>query len=216
MSAPELDPILTAMETLQWDHRRRLDTWMINCLGAPNTAYTRLVSRHFILGMTARRMFPGCRFDYLPVLQGDQGVGKSRLLMLLASPYAINDPAEITAHPWAWLVELTAMESLRTVEIARLKAFISAREDRYRPPYSSVVTRVPRKFIAAGTSNGDDFLERRFWPVQVKKFDHEQLVDIRNQLFAEARHWLRSSDDGRQCPNRAEEDVLARRTGRVV
>ena len=46
--------------------------------------YLRAVARCFFIGIVARVMEPGCKAEDMLVLEGEQGVGKSRLLRVLA------------------------------------------------------------------------------------------------------------------------------------
>jgi Virulence-associated protein E len=63
-------------------------------------------------------------------------------------------------------------------------------EDRARPAYGRRSERVPRQYIAAGTTNDDVYLldseNRRFWPVKIKTFDTTALQRDVEQLWAEA------------------------------
>lgn len=47
----------------------------------------RLVSRFFLIGMVARVMQPGVKFDYCLVLEGDQGKGKSTMVRILGGDW---------------------------------------------------------------------------------------------------------------------------------
>lgn len=186
-----------AEETLRsaWDRKPRLDSWMVRLLGAPDTLYVRTVSRLFILGMVARAMAPGARIDCMLVLQGPQGCGKSTALRELAGPlYADVLAGDLTAHSClpqlaqAWLVEVAELDAFAADEVAKLKQFITASSDRYRPAYESEVKRVPRTavLVATATEDGALMAGRRFWVVPVTRADLAGIRWERLQLFAEA------------------------------
>lgn len=69
-----------------------------------------------------------------------------------------------------WCVELAELDALKHSDGARLKAFMTRTNDRYRPPFGRSVVDVPRQRVFAGTANEDEYLRdptggRRFWPV---------------------------------------------------
>ena len=64
----------------QWDGKSRVETLLIDYLGADDNAYTRAVTRKTICAGVARIKQPGIKFDYIPVLNGPQGIGKSTLI----------------------------------------------------------------------------------------------------------------------------------------
>lgn len=76
----EVKDYLTALE---WDKTPRLDTVLTDYLGADDTPYTRAVARKSLTAAVARVMQPGCKYDYVPVFVGPQGIGKSTFLATL-------------------------------------------------------------------------------------------------------------------------------------
>ena len=71
-------PVRDYLDALEWDGVERLDDWITDYVGAPKTPYVMRVSRWFIMGMVARVMQPGIKFDCCLVLEGAQGGGVSR------------------------------------------------------------------------------------------------------------------------------------------
>jgi putative DNA primase/helicase len=215
-------PVIDALRALQWDGTPRLEMWMVDCLGAVDRPYVRLVSRFFILGMVARLLRPGCKFDYMLILQGLQGEGKSSAFRALAEPYFMDTPFRIgdkdsyLSLQGVWLVEFSELENMSKAESTAIKAFIASMEDRFRPPYGSRMVKMPRRAVLAGTTNSDQFLkdstgERRFWPVHVTEVRLDLLRQCRDQLFAEALHILeqkKGTEEARYYPTRAEEKEL--------
>ena len=65
------------LRALAWDGTPRLDAWMPRYLGAADTPYVRGIGPMMLLAMVARVARPGCQADYIVVLEGPQGTGKS-------------------------------------------------------------------------------------------------------------------------------------------
>ena len=68
------------LASLSWDGRARLDTLLIDYLGAEDTPYVRAVTRKAFAAAVARAIEPGCKYDTMLILTGPQGIGKSTLL----------------------------------------------------------------------------------------------------------------------------------------
>lgn len=76
-------PIKNYFETLIWDGVERIDTLLIDYLGAEDKPYVRAVTRKTIIAAVARIFEPGVKFDSILVLNGPQGVGKSTFFSIL-------------------------------------------------------------------------------------------------------------------------------------
>jgi predicted P-loop ATPase len=195
-------PVRDYLEGLVWDGRRRLDAWLSTYLHAENTEYTRAVGPRALIAAVARVFEPGCKADYLLVLEGPQGRQKSEALRTLAvreewftdrlSPVATKDAALETAG--VWLIEIAEMEALTKSSSGAKKAYLTRRFDRFRPPYGKHAVRVARQCVFFGTINPgvggyltDATGARRFWPVACKgTIDRDALERDRDQLWAEA------------------------------
>jgi hypothetical protein len=200
-------PIRIWLEGLQWTGKSRIDSWLIFALGeSPDTLdaalceYLRLVGRYWLLGMVNRVMNPGCKFDYCPVLEGPGGYRKSTLVEALASAAYFSDTHFDVSRgkegqeqvQGLWLYEIAELANFGKAEIGLIKAFITAKVDRYRPSYGRVVESFARQCLLAGTTNDKKYLKdrtgnRRFWPIPVSKvINIEFVTKFRSQLFAEA------------------------------
>ena len=82
--------VVDYLNGVQWDGVPRLDTLLIDYLGAEDTAYTRAVTRKAFTAAVARALKPGCKFDCMTILAGPQGIGKSTLLNVMSRGY-FND-----------------------------------------------------------------------------------------------------------------------------
>ena len=187
---------------LQWDMTPRLDKIFIDYLGAEDTPYTRAVTRKAFVAAVARALNPGAKFDYMTILSGPQGIGKSTLLDKMSKGW-FNDSIRTFEGKEAsellqgvWLVEISELDAFRHSDVSRIKQFLSQRADRFRAAYGRHVKELPRRCVFFGTTNSDDYLHdktgnRRFWPIDVgrnpvTKNVWKQLPEELDQLWAEA------------------------------
>lgn len=191
------------LKALTWDETPRLDTWLQFAAGTPSNRYHAAVGRNFILSMAARGMTPGCKVDTMPVFEGVQGAGKSRLLGILGGDYfaelteSLDTKDFFVAIQGKWLVEIAELDAFRRSDVTRIKQMLSSCTDRCRLPYGRHAVDLPRRTVFAGSTNESEYLRdytgaRRFWPVSIGKIDHAWLVENREQLFAEAVAMLRA------------------------
>lgn len=192
-------PIKDVLETYKWDGVPRVNTWLQVYCHAPDSPLNRQIGRKVLVAMIARIYSPGCKYDYVLVLEGAQGIGKSTTCEILGGEWygdAPIDPRDKDCIPYLhskWVIELSEMITTRKTDADRLKNFLSRREDDVRLPYARARQRFPRQCIFIGTINPDDvgYLtdttgNRRFWPVYCEKFEMDDLKRDREQLLAEA------------------------------
>ena len=188
----------------EWDEVPRVDTLLVDYLGAEDTPYTRAVTRATLIGAVSRVLEPGCKFDTVLVLDGKPGIGKSTLLRKLGGKWfsdslSLTDVRDKTAAEkiqGVWIMEVGEMQGTRKADVDVLKGFLSRQVDEYRPAYGRVVERHPRTAIICGTTNSTTgFLRdvtgnRRFWPVPVDGGGRLSVWDMteetRAQIWAEA------------------------------
>lgn len=174
-------PIKEYLEGLpEWDGKKRLDTLLIDFLGAEDTSYVRAVTRKTLVAAVARVYEPGIKFDTVLVLSGPQGIGKSMFFAKIGGSWfsdslTISDMRDKTGAEKLqgfWIMEIGEMNGIKKVEVETVKSFASRQDDKFRVAYGTVVESHPRQCIICGTSNSQHFLRdvtgnRRFWPVQV-------------------------------------------------
>lgn len=204
-------PVKEYLGSLKWDGTPRLDTLLIDYLGAEDTPYVRAVTRKTLVAAVARIYRPGIKFDSILVLVGEQGMGKSTLFARLGKEWfsdslSISDMKDKTAPEKLqgyWLLELSELNGIKKMDVEVVKSFITRTDDKYRQAYGVNVESHPRSCIIVGTTNSDGgFLRditgnRRFWPVRVTghgKWHPWDLADI-DQVWAEAIEYFNQGEE---------------------
>ena len=193
-----INPIKSFLEEAhaQWDGNKHIENLLPAMMGVKKNPYTIEVMRLFLLGAIARIYQPGCKYDYVPILIGAQGIGKSTFLRMLAvdekffsdSLGALEGDKAKESLRGAWIVELSELLAMkRTKDVEATKSFITSREDIYRAPYQRRTERRPRRCVFAGTTNSADFLtdrtgNRRFLPIECGA--HPPSIDIFKDTLA--------------------------------
>jgi predicted P-loop ATPase len=192
------DPLAEYLNELAWDGVPRVESFLEHYFGAEPTPYVRTISKRWLVGLVARALKPGCEVQNVLILEGAQGVGKTRALRALAGDYYLGTAVHIGEKDFlqlissAWLVELGELASLKRAETDRVKQFIDQKSDKFRAPYGRTPELWERRCVFVGTTNESDYLRdrtgnRRYWPVRVG--DTVYVVEIardRDQIFAEA------------------------------
>lgn len=209
-----------------WDGTRRLGSWIRRCCLAedeyddndPLQQYLARVGTWLIMAICARVRTPGCKFDYMVIFEGAQGVGKSTLAKVLGGDYyadtglVLGDKDSYQNLQGISVYEMGELDALNKSEVTKVKQFISSMTDRFRASFDRRAKDYPRQVVFIGTTNEDHYLtdptgNRRFWPVRVtREVDNAWLRANRDQMFAEALQCLK---DGRRFfPNMKEQREL--------
>ena len=198
-------PVREYLESLpEWDGVQRVDTLLIDYLGADDNEYVRQVTRKTLCAAIERVRHPGCKFDTVLVLCGPQGIGKSTLIGKLGGEWfsdSLNlaDTKDKTAAEKLqgyWVIEIGEMAGMGSAGVKTLRTFITTQDDRYRASYGRRVSSHPRQCILIGTTNSEEgYLNdveggRRFWPVNTPCIGNKKVWDITqeetDQIWAEA------------------------------
>lgn len=190
------------LRSVRWDGIPRLDTLLIDYLGAEDSEYTRLIMRKSLVAAVARVMRPGTKYDTMLTMTGAQGIGKTTFLAKLGRDWHLECGADFRGKETAeliqgyWLIELGELKGFSRADTTDIKQFLSRREDVYREPYGRRTTSYPRQCVFFGTTNDREYLRdptgnRRFWPVdlglnQPTKDVFSGLDDEVDQIWAEA------------------------------
>ena len=194
-------PVRAYLDALRWDGKPRIDRWLIEYAGAPDTSYVLAISRLVLVAAVRRVRSPGAKFDEMPILESEQGTNKSSALRTLAVrdewfgddlPLDGDTKTLIEQTGGKWIVEAGELKGMSRGDVAKLKACLSRQVDEARAAYGRKPSKVARQFVIIGTTNEkggylkDNTGNRRFWPVRVQAFDLGRLAADRDQLWAEA------------------------------
>lgn len=198
-----INPPKEYLNSLSWDGVNRIDTLLIDYFGAEDTEYTRIVTRKWLCGAVARIFVPGIKFDYMLVLIGDQGVGKSTFFKKLGKSWFTDSIQDVEGNQaiektiGSWIIEFGELQAFSKAESNAIKRYISATEDKTRLAFERSTGYFKRQCVFAGTTNDEEFLKddtgnRRFWPVNFKGKKIRKLLDSDDfensidQIWAEA------------------------------
>lgn len=207
-------PIRDYLDTLPpWDGVPRVADLFIKYFQADDTPYVRAVTRKTFTAAVARIYRPGTKFDCVPVLDGEQGIGKSSIIkdLVTAEYYSeslsltdMDDKSGAEKLQGFWVVEIGELAGMKKADIEKVKAFLSTSDDKYRPSYGKTVESHPRQCIIIATVNGErGYLRditgnRRFWVIKLNQQKQEQTWHFsrqdRDQLWAEAKSIFESGE----------------------
>ena len=214
----------------QWDGQKHIENLLPDYLGVEKCRYTTEVLKLFMLGAITRAYNPGCKFDYVPIIYGTQGCGKSTFCRALAVDDAWYDDNFNTIEGdkaserlrGLWMAELAELLATKKAkELESIKSFLTSRADNYRPPYNRRTEIRKRVCVFIGTTNSDHFLtdrtgNRRFLPliadksaakhsITISENYNQALIDIKN-AWGEAMDIIKQA--GKWIPLILPEDLI--------
>ena len=217
----EVDPFEEWLEAgPKWDGQERLPGLLTELFGAPDDALSTWAGRYLFVGGVQRTYEPGGKLDQIPVLIGEQGIGKSAFARAAVPP----DMPELFSDGIRWdmrvreqveatlgrvVCEISEMAGRSKAEIEHVKSFISRQDDGHvRLVWHRSTEHLPRRFVLIGTTNNPNDLpndpsgNRRFVPVTLT---HGSAVEAymdatREQLWAEAMVAYHDAGQGAALP----------------
>ena len=206
-------PIKDIIEEKQWDGKPRIDKFLSHIMKCEDDDYSRELSRMIFYGGINRLYKPGCKFDYMIILMGGQGLGKSTIVdwLNIKSDFyreviSIDGGKGIESITGGWICEFAELLAMiRAKEVESLKGYITRLNDTYRPAYGRNVISLKRQCIFIGTTNDFQFLidktgNRRYLPIEIhiKKgelYKHEQYVkNYILECWREAKYLLENNE----------------------
>ena len=202
-------PVKDFLEGCQWDGVKRVETLLVDYMGADDTEYTRTVTRKVMAAAVARIYQPGCKFDYMLTLRGAQGLGKSSFIGLLGGKWfsdtltTVQGKEALEQIQGVWIMEVGELAGMRKAEVESIKLFLSKRSDRFRPAYGRRLQEYPRQCIFIGSTNESQFLRdtenRRFWVVDTphkppRDFWADLTPEVVRLIWAEAVELYRNGE----------------------
>lgn len=176
-----------------------LDNWLVRFCGAEDSEYVRRVGRWWLISAMARAFNPGVQADHVLVLEGNQGVGKTSIFRMLGGEWydgstpRFESTDALLSFQGVWIRELSELAGVGRADFATIKALITEKTDRFRPPYGRQYIDSPRRCVFCASINpGEDFVRdatgaRRFWPVRVGEIRLVEFSKNRDALLGEAR-----------------------------
>lgn len=195
-------PVRDYIKSLVWDGKPRCETLWIDYLGAEDNKYVRTVTKKHLVAAVSRVFKPGCKFDYVIVLSGPQGIGKSTMIARLGRSWFSDSITTVSGKEayeqlhGVWIAELGELYATKKAETEAVKSFLSKTEDMFRVAYGRYTSVFPRQCVFYGSTNDSTFLRdrtgnRRFWPIDVGQWKHPYTLsdftsEIVDQVWAEA------------------------------
>ena len=218
----------------EWDGVPRIDTLLIDYLGAEDTPLNRAISRKWCCAAVGRAFDldpdtgEGIKFDSCLLLTGKPGIGKSTFTELLANKWrgsiSLDDDykTQCEALLRGWITEIPELAGMRKADLSKTKDLITRRSDDFRPAYGRTRDKHPRRCVFIGSSNDkyvftDDTIARRFWSVEVTGGEGpavwaDKLRKAVGQIWAEA-HAVYREGESLMLPPDLEAEMKERNMG---
>ena len=194
-------PVREYLTAQEWDGTKRVDRMFIDYLGCPDTPYHRATARLMLIGAVVRVFEPGHKFDFVPILEGLQGKGKSTFINILGHAWSCeltgdfgDSKGMVEMMQGSWIIEIPELQGFSKAEINDIKSFVSRVSDKVRLAFAHRAQVYPRQCIFVGTTNEEEYLRdatggRRFWPVKCQlegQIDNKRFGEEVHQIWAEA------------------------------
>lgn len=167
-----------------------------------DSAYFHQMGINTFVDAIARVFEPGCKYDYVIILEGNQGIGKSTMIDIMGMGFKGDLEGDLSESKkivemlaGKWILEIPELSSFQKADIETLKSKITLTTDTARMSYAREPQDFKRQCIWMGSTNGKAYLRdptgnRRFWPIPcwnvVGHIDHAGLRANIRQMWAEA------------------------------
>ena len=124
------NPVNEFLDELTWDGKERIDTWLIDYLGAEDVAFNRAVSRLVLLAAVEEGKEAELQFDQVLILEGPQGSGKSTALQILGGEWhsdadlgRLETKEASIALQGSWIFEFGEITAVNRAEVEGTQGF---------------------------------------------------------------------------------------------
>lgn len=215
--------VLDFFESLKWDGKERLETFFHEFFKVKLNPFTRVAFKHWLVGAVSRIYKAGSPMDYLLIIKGKQGIGKSLFFKKLAT----LDFDKATDHLYSdtkidfdrakdsyeqlegiWIYEWKELAGMNMSEQESIKAFVDKTEDKFRRSYGRRNVEIKRRVAFGGSTNDKTPLRdrtgnRRFLVMEANLEQQECYIkdktkftqEYKDQLIAEAIHLYKKGFD---------------------
>jgi predicted P-loop ATPase len=215
--------VLDFFDSLQWDGTERLETFFHDFFKVDLNPFTRVAFKHWLVGAVSRIYKAGSPMDYLLIIKGKQGIGKSLFFKKLAT----MDFGKPTDHLYSdtkidfdrakdsyeqlegiWIYEWKELAGMNMSEQESIKAFVDKTEDKFRRSYGRRNVEIKRRVAFGGSTNEKTPLRdrtgnRRFLVMESQLNQQECYIKdptkfnqhVKDQLIAEAIHLYKTGYD---------------------
>ena len=194
----EFDSAIAWLRQQHWDGKVRIESFLTEYMGVPDSPYARAVSRYIWTALAGRVLHPGVKADMVPIFVGEQGVRKSSAVAAMSpaveffAEFNLGDrDADMSRKMRGRLVgEIGELRGLHTKDLESVKSFLTQTHEKWTPKFKEFETTFPRRLVFFGTTNQDEFLadptgNRRFLPIRIGTIDVDKIAADRNLLWAE-------------------------------
>ena len=196
------DPIQAYLESLpSWDGRDRISE-LAKTITCQDVELWDKYLRKWLVALVRCSIRPDVTNQHILVLQGPQGIGKTRWVHKLIPSVLQNyfftgktdfeDQVFLAKLGRYFMIFLDELDSYSGPKMAVVKSAITQEKIRYRPLYSSYDVEVPRRASFIAAINNEKFIHdesgsRRFLVVGCLSINHSHNIDM-NMVFAQAYH----------------------------
>lgn len=212
----QVNPVMDYIQSKSWDGEKRINA-LADTLETgpdfPEELRKTLVRKWLVSAVAAAAMPSGFRSRGVLSLQGPQSIGKtSWILKLVDDPLVQSQTIKIDHHMDPgnkdsvltagshWIVEIGEVDSSFKKDIARLKGYITADQDKIRRPYGRKDSVYQRRTVFIATVNQANFLvddsgNSRWWTIPVISIDYDHDIDMQQvwsqayQLYLDGHEW---------------------------
>ncbi len=198
-------PVIELMSSREQQHPDDGINYMAEFLpelfGTPNDIYHRTIWTNFMIAAVMRVHEPGSKFDFCPVFESGQGLGKSSMVKYLFAPFngelsnrAMTDEQKaVESMQGHHGMEMAELATLNKAEVEDAKDFLSREKHNVRMAYGRHAQEFLRQTLFIGTTNKNKPLRdptgnRRFWMIRCKaqRMDFVKLLDWIPKMWAQA------------------------------